>query len=304
MNKTFNLLLFCLFFTFQAWSGTCPPTGGGGTCQPYNSIIYGGQTYNTGSTVVTNSLTDLSIQLTSNSTAGWYIKAYHIYVGTGPIPTNNAGVPAPGQFPYQQSYTAPQSSVNFTASLASLNVVCGTSLNIAVHTEMVKLDSSGNVIQSETGWTYGPNVFDANRWGWWFSYKICCSTIPTNLGCTLTQGYWKTHNKYATQPSLKLNWPLSESTLLCGQTWLDIIKTNPSGGDAWLILAHQYIAAKLNVASGASSGTVIDQIISNSSALLSNNCSTVPESLRQQALEYGLLLDSYNNGITGPGHCN
>src|SRR5688500_7780641 len=72
-------------------------------------------------------------------------------------------------------------------------------------------------------------------------------------GCTLTQGYWKNHNELRTQRRQRLDWPapLDEAQLLCGQKLLDILNTVPRG-EAWYILAHQYIAASLNAASGAS----------------------------------------------------
>jgi hypothetical protein len=121
-------------------------------------------------------------------------------------------------------------------------------------------------------------------------------------GCTLTQGYWKNHNELATKASQMIDWPapMDELAQLCGKGLLDILKM-PTKGDAWLILAHQYIAASLNVASGASV-TAISSTIADARDVLMNGCGGIAD--RQHAIELSYQLDSYNNGLIGPGHCD
>jgi hypothetical protein len=122
-------------------------------------------------------------------------------------------------------------------------------------------------------------------------------------GCTLTQGYWKNHNEFRTQRSQRLDWPapLDEGQLLCNQKWLDILHTVPRG-EAWYILAHQYIAASLNAASGAST-TDLGTALADSKAILTANCGGITAE-RQTAIDLSYKLDSYNNGLIGPGHCD
>ncbi len=121
-------------------------------------------------------------------------------------------------------------------------------------------------------------------------------------GCTLTQGYWKNHNEFKTKASQMINWPapMDERALLCGKELLDILNT-PTTGDAWVILAHQYIAASLNVASGAST-TAISSTLAEARAVLLAGCGGIAD--RQNAIDLSYLLDSYNNGLIGPGHCD
>jgi hypothetical protein len=118
----------------------------------------------------------------------------------------------------------------------------------------------------------------------------------------LTQGYWKNHNEFKTKASQMIDWPapMDERALLCGKGLLDILNT-PARGDAWVILAHQYIAASLNVASGASA-TAISGTLSSARDVLLGGCSGIAN--RQQAIDLSYLLDSYNNGLIGPGHCD
>ncbi len=123
----------------------------------------------------------------------------------------------------------------------------------------------------------------------------------TGEGCTLTQGYWKNHEE---------SWAVSSLTLggvSYGQSeLLDLLRTPPAGGDVSLILSHQLIAAMLNVASGAAfSGSGID----DANAWLAANADgdgRLPFGVHGDADATALAsaLDDFNNGLTGPGHCD
>lgn len=128
-----------------------------------------------------------------------------------------------------------------------------------------------------------------------------CTLLPEDGGCTVTIGWYKTHSSYATNPNLQIAWPIDEDTTLCGKTWYEILWTQPRG-DAWTILAHQWIGATLNVANGASSTAAVDGALAAGELLL-EQCS-VPKSKRGTATSLAGTLDSYNNGYTGPGHCD
>ncbi len=127
------------------------------------------------------------------------------------------------------------------------------------------------------------------------------NNLPDDEGCTLTQGFWKTHSAHADNPSQNIPWPISEETLLCGETWFNIINTPPRG-DPWLILAHQWIAAKLNVANGASPDS-LGGALDEAEDLLTNNCDGLGDKDADRAIELATLLDDYNNGRVGPPHC-
>ena len=126
-----------------------------------------------------------------------------------------------------------------------------------------------------------------------------CIDIPPGGGCTLTQGFWKNHNRFREKPSQQEPWPINEDTLLCGETWLDNLNTPPIGGDAFYILSHQWIAARLNVAAGADPSAVSAELAEAEDLL--NDCMSPDPA---QAIELAGILDDYNNGIIGPGHCD
>ncbi len=73
----------------------------------------------------------------------------------------------------------------------------------------------------------------------------------------------------------------------------------PPKGDAWYILAHQWIAARFNVGSGATPPA--DDALIQAEVLLSD-C-VIDDGEHDAALALADKLDAYNNGELGPGHC-
>ena len=134
----------------------------------------------------------------------------------------------------------------------------------------------------------------------WIVESSLCGSGST---CPRTQGYWKTHASA---------WPVT-SLMLGNQTYtqveLLVIFRTPIGrgnsADASLILAHQLIAAKLNVSNGSNPGP-ISGTISAADALLSTIGGKLPyrvapsSTLGQQMVNLAGTLDQYNNGHFTP----
>ena len=133
---------------------------------------------------------------------------------------------------------------------------------------------------------------------------------PPGDGCTYTQGYWKTHSDRGPAPyddGWKLLGALEEDTPFfnSGATWYQVWQTAPKG-NAFYILAHQYMAAKLNILNGASSTADVDAAITGAEALfgsLAAGSVTLTPAQTTQAKAWATTLTSYNEGTTGPGHC-
>ncbi len=150
-----------------------------------------------------------------------------------------------------------------------------------------------------------------------FTANLCCSTEVCVAGCVRTQGYWRNHPEA---------WPVS--SLLIGSitySQADLLTNlgSPAQGNAVRILSHQLIAAKLNIASGASgsaqisdpldpsnpyNGMTVNDVIATADALINgsniNTASVAPStSLGQQMVAASRLLDLYNNGDGGVAHC-
>lgn len=145
-----------------------------------------------------------------------------------------------------------------------------------------------------------------------FSANQICSTALCGGGdtnCTLTQGYWKTHGSGSCVTGNNTNeWPVS--SLMLGDvsytdTELCSIFNQPAAGNGLLSLAHQLIAAKLNIANGAD-GSSINATIASADALIGSL--VVPpvgsDSLPSSATSaLTTALTNFNEGTTGPGHC-
>jgi hypothetical protein len=133
-------------------------------------------------------------------------------------------------------------------------------------------------------------------------------TVPCPEGCTLTQGYWKTHSVLGPAKKADPTWDLvggpNATFFLSGQTWYQVFWTAPKG-NAYYILAHQYEAAKLNILSGADSTTAVDNAITAAETFFNTYTPTNwPKSMKNQLTTLAGILGSYNEGLTGPGHCS
>ncbi len=137
--------------------------------------------------------------------------------------------------------------------------------------------------------------------------------VPCDTGCTLTIGYWKTHSIYGPAP-YDDTWALiGEDTefLESGLSYYEVLQLNAAGGNAWVILAQQYIAATLNGLNGADVSSISVQL-SDAEYLLSKYSYESPPSNRVkeektdrlQMLYLATILDNYNNGLLGVPHCD
>jgi hypothetical protein len=132
--------------------------------------------------------------------------------------------------------------------------------------------------------------------GDWLEVQEVTSSFSASQVCT--QGYWKNHPEA---------WP--DVIEVDGEEWsmeyaLQILATPPRG-DAWFILAHQLIAAKLNELGGADV-TAVAGTISDAEAWLVANTAGEPleESEREYAIALAETLDIFNNSMPEPEPCD
>src|SRR5205085_1590750 len=112
--------------------------------------------------------------------------------------------------------------------------------------------------------------------------------------------YWKNH------PNA---WPVSSLTIgaitYTEAELITILQTAPKSGDATIILIHQLIAAKLNIASGADNSAVASTITMADTYLQNNALKSRPlGKAKTQGTTLAQTLDNYNSGLIGPGHCS
>ncbi|HEY3567113.1 MAG TPA: hypothetical protein VGP73_04195 [Thermoanaerobaculia bacterium] len=147
-----------------------------------------------------------------------------------------------------------------------------------------------------------------------FTANSTCSTLACDhaAGCTLTQGYWSTHNDLvcATNPGspLCVSWPVTSLTLgtvTYDQAQLLSIFNQPASGNGLIALAHQLIAAKLNVANGADDSSVAGAIVSADALIGGLVVPPVGSGFLAPSATGALIttLTNFNEGAIGPGHC-
>jgi hypothetical protein len=140
--------------------------------------------------------------------------------------------------------------------------------------------------------TLGRSVTDSDD-AW-----VLCNT----KSCSFTLGYWKNHADSWPVSTLKLgNVSYTKSQLLS-------IFAKAPAGNGLITLAHQLIAAKLNVANGTVVPTSVQQAIQSADAMIAGlvvppvGCGTLSTTATSALVA---LLDSYNSGTLagGPTHC-
>ena len=135
-------------------------------------------------------------------------------------------------------------------------------------------------------------------------------------GCTLTQGYWKTHSTYGPTSKPDDTWievgGPDANFYLSNQTWIEVFNTSVSG-NSYYQLAHQYMAAYLNMLNGAMVPTVVQDAMDEAESIFEGTepgyykkvkgVSQASKDEISQLTSLAATLGSYNEGIIGPGHC-
>lgn len=126
-------------------------------------------------------------------------------------------------------------------------------------------------------------------------------TKPRGLHCTFTQGYWKNHQSIWPTSSLMLG-----SVSYTKAQLASILLGWSVRGNGLISLAHQLIATKLNVASGANPAPVSSAIAAADALIGSLVVPPVGSGYLPPRLASGLTqtLDDFNNGLDGPEQCS
>lgn len=137
------------------------------------------------------------------------------------------------------------------------------------------------------------------------SVRITTDPCPAPPGCTLTEGYWKQEhhpwpgaNEYDRR-SLR-HWPFFDS----GLSWHQMLNTSSKGGDAYVILAQQYIAATLNIGSDADAPAAVRAARAAAARYFASPPAQRAAYDRATLLEWADLLDRFNNGLLGVPRCD
>jgi hypothetical protein len=135
------------------------------------------------------------------------------------------------------------------------------------------------------------------------SAETTTSTSPPGAyDCTLTQGYWKNHPESWTRVT-----SLALGATSYDQAQLLAIFAQPARGNGLVSLAHELIAAKLNLLLGATPTPAVAAAIGEADALIG---SRIVPPVGGGALSPGqtsgltAALNAFDSGTLGPGHCS
>jgi hypothetical protein len=183
-----------------------------------------------------------------------------------------------------------------------------------LHLETVTLPNvPGNVTEVSVS-IYSPNksLGDLeNGDSFLTSAVVLTTTYEEDGGCTLTQGYWKTHSEYGPASKPDETWAEvggpDATFFLSGQTYLEVLNT-PVKGNPYYTLAHQYIAAELNMLAGVYVRDIegkLDTAMQLFNTFTPEETDALKNNDNNKKLFKSLagVLDDFNNGIIGPGHC-
>jgi hypothetical protein len=226
-----------------------------------------------------------------------YVALGNQWPGTSEVPNAHAAsfckanfsgiVPSSGCIPYNLH---PGQSVTVNIGDDSLYDNCA-----------VSSPCSGAPLLCNTAYVFRASALDATG-QLRVSDTITCVTLPCVGGssCTYSQGYWRNH------PNA---WPVTSLTLgtvTYQAAELMAILDEPARGNGLVILVHQLIAAKLNIANGADPSAV-QQAITDADNMIGalvvppiGNGYLAPG----QTGDLTETLTEYNEGTIGPGHCN
>jgi hypothetical protein len=179
------------------------------------------------------------------------------------------------------------SNVTVTETSAGLQAISGQSISTT--------DGTANLVAPANGATYFINSIHGIR---------LTFTNNVNAGCTYTQGYYKNHEEVVVAilgVGGTINIGTAARPILLNAAQIDAnLETPPKGGNAYLILSHQLITALLNIQSGATAPAGVTAAIASARAILVGGVSAGETA---DAIALAAILDDFNNGITGPGHC-
>jgi len=147
-------------------------------------------------------------------------------------------------------------------------------------------------------------------------------SCPAGLqGCTVTIGFFRNHAGFtghnpdvitALLPQFLGSGGGKTITVTTATQAVSLLSFNGSNGvfeasNGINKLYAQLLAAKLNIAGGAN-GSAVALTIAAADAFLATHNSTdwkgLSKSQKQMVLDWMSTLDSYNNGVIGPGHCD
>jgi predicted small lipoprotein YifL len=133
------------------------------------ATLFAGQTIAAGTVEISNDADTLYITYTASG--DWFLSETHLAVATSlnGIPRTKNGSPVPGQFAINESHVPTVKTVTYELPL---EWAVGTTLYIGAHAVVEKYDANGQIVQQETGWSFGPRFVSKGNWATYTTYVV------------------------------------------------------------------------------------------------------------------------------------
>ena len=179
--------------------------------------------------------------------------------------------------------------------------------------------------EANPDWSAGPTDYLNTGWLWsgdlekqaMLRFELPTSP-PLDEGCTSTIGYWKNHAGFGPQEDVVSQflpiWLGNEDgdkslAVTSARIAVNVLKMRTYGHPRNGItkLYAQLLAAKLNIANGASDDDIAEVIEAADNFLADHDYTDwrgLNRRVKMKVLRAKNMLDAYNNGRIGPGHCD
>jgi hypothetical protein len=182
MKKSHTLLsiLGLVAMIVAAFFVAAPNAQAEGYCgTPDVVTLWAGQTIDAGTVTVSND--EFNLYVTFTTANDWLLSETHLHVADSlaEVPQTKKGNPKIGNFAYQTTHDPYATEHTYTIAKDNLSLDDNNSVVVAAHASVVQVDSSGNVIDQETGWGAGDPFVDKGSWAMYFQYTWQeCSAPP------------------------------------------------------------------------------------------------------------------------------
>ena len=180
-----GVLTLLIALVAASFAGLMVATGSSNT---YTTPLVAGQYYAVGEVSVWTEVSSGKLYLHVKyeiTDPKWYLTEVHLAVARDlrEIPRTRAGNPIPGLFPYKAEGLWDRVA-EFTVDLTDVfGLTCPdsneTTLYIAAHAVVAKVDEYGNVLRTETAWGQGTRFTSRGSWGMYFTYTVICEEYQT-----------------------------------------------------------------------------------------------------------------------------
>jgi hypothetical protein len=234
-------------------------TGTATSCTP----LIAGQNINIGEVCFAANNTHLSVTYNINA-PGWSMTSAHVDAGISPedIPQTRTGNPIPGQFAYIATFNPSVTTYTFNIPLADVfgtpdyTTTCPKSAVVAAHADVIRKNTDGYIVQTETAWGSGSPFSDRGNWGMYTSINfVCCPSAdpPPDVGIEICDTSFA---KYAQASTCFLDigfnrWGWTNGPLVPGTYTFDLY-----AGAGQCDVTHGYLVGTLTVVYAAGTATV------------------------------------------------